>query len=105
MKARWISAALLLVSGIGWADYKEDLAFAGKLGGRGLRGMAYDLLDRLEKSRDPAAARAGRYGKAQLDQQRASIAKARFLRALEEGKASPVREPGDTPESPPLPGA
>lgn len=60
MNRRWITAFLIL-SAIAYADPEEDLKFASALGARGLADMANDVLDRLEKSSDPAEARAGRY--------------------------------------------
>jgi len=90
MKASWITVALLIACGTGWADYNEDLQFATKLGAHGMSDMAMEVLDRLERSGDPAAARAGRYGKAMLDKQQASIARLRFLAALESGAPPPV---------------
>lgn len=83
MNARWITGLLLLLCGTSLAgDPQEDLQFASRLGARGLTEMALEILDALEKSSDPAAARAGRYGKAMLRKQQASIARAIFLSTL-----------------------
>ncbi len=84
MNYRRIAAFLLLAQAVR-ADYKEDLEYARRLGARGLEEMANRILDTLEKSTDPAAARAGRYGKAELERGQATLKRARFLRDLEEG--------------------
>jgi hypothetical protein len=78
-------AAFLLLAQIVRADYKEDLAYAQRLGEKGLEEMALQVLDRLEKSSDPAAARAGRYGKAELERRQAALKRNRFLADLREG--------------------
>ncbi len=84
MRYRRIAAVLLLAQAVR-ADYKEDLEYARRLGKRGLEEMALQILDALEKSSDPAAARAGRYGKAELEREQAQQMRLRFLRDLEEG--------------------
>ena len=84
MNYRRIAAVLLLAQAVR-ADYKEDLEFARRLGNRGLEEMARQILDTLEKSSDPAAARAGRYGKAELERGQATLMRLRLLRDLEEG--------------------
>jgi hypothetical protein len=84
MNYRRIAAFLLLAQAVR-ADYKEDLEFARRLGQRGLEEMALQILDKLEKSSDPAAARAGRYGKAELERGQATLKRNRFLRDLEDG--------------------
>jgi len=84
MKLRRIAAFLLLAQ-IARADTTEDLEFATRLAGRGLEDMAFEILDKLEKSSDPNAARAGRYGKAALERGQATAKRLRFLRDLEDG--------------------
>lgn len=84
MTYRRIAAVLLLAQAVG-ADYKEDLLYAQRLGARGLEEMALQILDTLEKSSDPNAATAGRYGKAELERGQATLKRNRFLRDLEEG--------------------
>ncbi|HEX5136054.1 MAG TPA: tetratricopeptide repeat protein [Planctomycetota bacterium] len=79
-------AVILLLAQVARADKTaEDLEFASRLAGRGLEDMAFQILDALEKSPDPAAARAGRYGKAALERGQATLKRLRFLRDLEEG--------------------
>lgn len=90
MTLRRIAAVLLLAQAVR-ADYKEDLEFARRLGARGLEDMALQILDTLEKSSDPAAARAGRYGKAVLEREQATLKRARFLRDLEDGVTPRVK--------------
>ena len=89
MNRRWI-LVLLMACGVAGADANQDLEFAQKLGARGLDAMARQVLDDLIASGNPEQVRAGRYGKALLLKQEASIARIRFLRALEEGDAPPV---------------
>ncbi len=89
MKYRRIAAVLLLAQAVR-ADYKEDLAYAQRLGARGLEEMALQILDTLEKSSDPNAARAGRFGKAELERGQATLKRNRFLRDLEDGVAPRV---------------
>lgn len=89
MNRRWI-LVLLIACGVAGADANQDLEFAKKLGARGLDEMARQVLDDLIASGDPVKVRAGRYGKALLLKQEASLARNRFLRALEEGAQSPV---------------
>lgn len=78
-------AVFLLLAQIARADTTEDLEFATRLAGRGLEEMAFEILDKLEKSSDPNAARAGRYGKAALQRGQATAKRTRYLRDLEEG--------------------
>jgi hypothetical protein len=91
MNSRWIIVSLLACGIASAADPQEELKFAGRLGARGLEEMAEKILSDLEKSSDPAAARAGRFGKALLQKQRASIARQVFLRDLEEGRPPRVK--------------
>ncbi|MHC4729609.1 MAG: hypothetical protein ACYS6Z_03320, partial [Planctomycetota bacterium] len=91
MKSRWIVVSLLACGIASAADPQEELKFASRLGARGLEEMAEKILSDLEKSSDAAAARAGRFGKALLQKQRASIARQRFLRDLEEGRPPRVK--------------
>jgi len=86
MKSR-CCLALLLVCGFAHADPEEELLFAQRLGARGLKTMAFKVLDRLEKSSNPAEARAGRYGKSVLRKQEASLARARIAQDIEAGVA------------------
>ena len=81
---------LLLACGLAVADPEQDLRFAQRLGARGMKEMALKVLTDLENSSDPAAARAGRFGKAQLTKLEADIARNRFLRALKEGEEPKV---------------
>jgi len=78
-------AVVLLLAQVARADSAEDLEFARRLGVRGFEEMALQILDTLEKSGDPNAARAGRYGKAELERAQATIKRLRFLRDLEDG--------------------
>ena len=83
MTIRWIAALFIIAGVAAAASPEEDLKFAQLLGRRGLDKMAFQILDRLEKSRDPKAARFGRYGKAAvLTKDKASISRSRFLGAL-----------------------
>lgn len=91
MKSRWIIVSLLACGIASAADPQEELKFASRLGARGLNEMAEKVLGDLEQSSDPAAARAGRFGKAMLQKQGASIARQIFLRDLEEGRPPRVK--------------
>jgi len=91
MKSRWIIVSLLACGIASAADPQEELKFASRLAARGLEGMAEQVLTELEKSSDAAAARAGRFGKAMLQKQRASIARQRFLRDIEAGRPPRVK--------------
>jgi hypothetical protein len=84
-------SCLLIVGGVVFAGTPEDdLKFAQALGARGLDTMAAKVLDAMVKSSDPAAKRAGQYGKALITKQEAQIAAARFLAALERGEKPPI---------------
>jgi len=92
MRRLWIPALMLvLLPATALANPQEELDFARRLSFRGLDEMALKVLDDLEKSPDPDAARTGRFGKALLQKQGASIARLRFLRALEEGRSPRVK--------------
>lgn len=91
MKSRWIIVSLLACGIASAADPQEELKFASRLGARGLNEMAEKILSDLEQSSDPAAARAGRFGKAMLQKQRASIARQIFLRDLDQGRPPRVK--------------
>jgi hypothetical protein len=91
MNSRWIIVFLLACGIASAADPQEELKFASRLGARGLEQMAEKILTDLEGSSNAAAARAGRFGKALLQKQRASIARQRFLHDLEEGRPPRVK--------------
>jgi len=91
MNTRWIIVSLLACGIASAADPQEELQFASRLGARGLQEMAEKILSDLETSSDAAAARAGRFGKAMLQKQRASIARLRFLHDLDAGRPPRVK--------------
>jgi len=80
----------LLLAATGAATPEEDLKFAQILGRRGLEDMAVKVLDDLESSPDADAKRLGRYGKALLTKQRATILRHRFIWYLGRGRTPEV---------------
>ncbi len=87
MNRRWTIVALLLAGGVAFAaDAEQELQFAQALGARGLTAMADKVLDDLIASGNADAKRAGEYGKALIQKQLASRARALFLYDSEEGR-------------------
>jgi len=86
---RRILFVLLLACGLVVADPEQDLKFAQHLVARDLKQMALAVLDKLEQSSDPAAARAGAFGKAQLTKFEADRARAIHLADVEQGREPP----------------
>lgn len=91
MMPRCLAVLILLASTAVALDPAEELEFARRLGRRGMKAMAVQVLDNLIATRTAEGQRYGRYGKALLVKDEASLTRARFERALDQGRTPRVK--------------
>ncbi len=85
MKIRYLPVIVLLTAVTAAQNPQKELEFARSLGRRGLSDMANQVLDGMIKHSSSEMQRYGRYGKALLIKDEASLARGRFLGSLARG--------------------